>query len=192
MPVKAKRRGRPPIIRTNSLKAHLQGYSSPGHALAALPELGHIVTGAVNLDYGKNANPLGMKTALVLLRHLDVISTETILEYMELSLRECCERHAQRLAQCLRIIERATRTAKAQWPEPDERQSSDAHATVHNIVPCSEQGCPVCRWPAAVEHAWDLTAAEKDELTNPSATIGFGASDEDELLDPQDDLCSSD
>jgi hypothetical protein len=60
-PAKAGRRGRPPIIHTNALKPYLQNFSSPGHALAKLPRLSSIATGAVSLDYGKNAKPLGKR-----------------------------------------------------------------------------------------------------------------------------------
>lgn len=140
-PAKAGRRGRPPIIHTNALKPYLQSFSSPGHALAKLPRLGSIATEAVSLDYGKNAKPLGIKTALVLLRRLNVISTESVLEYMRLSSRPCSERHAQRLAQCIRIIERAARTAKSEWPDASHVDEADSYTTVHSIVPCSEQDC---------------------------------------------------
>jgi hypothetical protein len=192
LPTKTKRRGRPPIIQANSLKAYLQGYNSPGHALAKLPKLAHIVTGAVSLDYGDNAKPLGMKTALVLLRSLDVISTETVLEYMDLSLRPCCERHAQRLAQCIRIIERATRATKNEWPAPGQVDEADSYATVHRIVPCSDKGCAICRPSAEVEQAWSLAAAEQDDPTSTSATRDFEATSDDDWADLEDDLSASD
>jgi hypothetical protein len=189
LPAKA-RRGRPRIIQANSLKAYLQGYSSPGHALAKLPKLGHIATGAVSLDYGKNAKPLGIKTALVLLRRLDVMSTEAILAYMALSLRPCTERHAQRLAQCIRVIERAARSLKAEWPEPGLANELDSYTTMHSIAPCSEQGCSICRPSAQVEQAWSLTAeAEQDDLTG---TDDFDATSEDDWADLEDDLFGSD
>lgn len=189
-PVIAKRRGRPPIIHSNSLKPYLRSYSSPGHALWRLPLLGHIVTGAVNLDYGDNEKPLGMKTALALLRSLDVISTEAILEHMERSMRPCCERHAQRLAQCLRIIERAARAATSKWPVADHEL--DPYATSHNIVPCSAQGCSVCRPSAEVEHAWSLAAAEQDDLTNTFATVSDETVTGDGWADQEDALFDAD
>lgn len=183
-------RGRPRIIQANSLKAYLQGHSSPGHALAKLPKLGHIVTGAVSLDYGKNAKPLGIKTALVLLRKLDVISTEAILEYMALSLRPCTERHAQRLAQCVRVIERAARPLKAEWPESGLANELDSYTTMRSITPCSEQGCSICRPSAQVEQAWSLaTVAEQDDLTR---TDDFDAGNGDDWADLEEDLLGSD
>jgi hypothetical protein len=191
-PSKAGRKGRPPIIHTNALKPYLQSFSSPGHALAKLPRLGSIATGAVSLDYGKNAKPLGIKTALVLLRRLDVISTESILEYMRLSLRPCTERHAQRLAQCIRIIERAARAAKSEWPEPGHVDDADLYTTMHSIVPCSEQGCSICRPSAEVEQAWSLTAAEPDDPADTFATVDFDTANEDGWADLEDDLFGSD
>lgn len=189
LPSKA-RRGRPRIIQANSLKAYLQGYSSPGHALAKLPKLGNVVTGAVSLDYGKNAKPLGIKTALVLLRRLDVISTGAILEYIALSLRPCTERHAQRLAQCVRVIERAARPLKAEWPEPGLANELDAYTTMHSITPCSEQGCSICRPSVQVEQAWSLaTEAEQCDLTG---TDDFDSGNEDDWADLEDDLLGSD
>ncbi len=191
-PAKPGRRGRPPIIHTNALKPYLQSFSSPGHALAKLPRLGSIATGAVSLDYGKNAKPLGIKTALVLLRNLDVISTESILKYMRLLSRPCTERHAQRLGQCIRIIERAARTAKSEWPEPSHVDAADSYTTVHSIVPCSEQGCSICRPSAEVEQAWSLAVVEQNESTGTFATVGFDATNKDGWADLEDDLFASD
>lgn len=191
-PAEARRRGRPAIIHTNALKPYLQSFSSPGHALVKLPRLGSIATGAVSLDYGKNAKPLGIKTALVLLRRLDVISTESVLEYMRLSLRPCSERHAQRLAQCVRIIERAARTVKSDWPEPGHADEADSYMTLHSIVPCSEQGCSICRPSVGVEQAWSLTAAEQDDPTDSFATVDFNTTNEDGWADLEDDLFCSD
>lgn len=164
---KAKPRGRPAIVHVNSIKPYLQGFSSPGHALAKLPQLSNIVTGAVSLDYGNNGKPLGIKTVLVLLRRLDEITSEAIEEYMLLSLRQCTQRHAQRLAQCLRVIERAAaRVAKDKWPAPDQVNEADVYRTAHTIVPCSEQGCAVCRETAAATQAWSLASSERDPTTD--------------------------
>lgn len=189
---KPKPRGRPAIVHANSLKPYLQSFSSPGHALHKLPKLSDIVTGAVSLDYGDNAKPLGIKTVLVLLRRLDEITSEAIQEYMRLSLRSCTQRHAQRLAQCLRVVERAlSRVAKSEWPDPSMIDEADTYRTVHLIVPCSEQGCAVCRYMAEVTEAWSLTSADKD-ATSFSTSPTLDTADVDGWSDLEDDLFAPD
>jgi hypothetical protein len=190
---KPKPRGRPAIVHVNSIKPYLQSFSSPGHALAKLPQLSDIVTGAVSLNYGNNGKPLGIKTALVLLRRLDEITSEAIEEYMLLSLRECTQRHAQRLAQCLRVIERAAaRIAKDKWPAPGEINEADVYRTAHSIVPCSEQGCEVCRETTAVTQAWSLATAEQDATTDISPVVGVDVANEGDWTDLEDPLFNTD
>jgi hypothetical protein len=111
---------------------------------------------------------------------------------MALSLRPCCERHAQRLAQCIRIIERAARAANNEWPAPGQVDAADSYATVHGIVPCSEQGCSVCRRSAEVEQAWNLAATEQDDPTNTATTGDLDATSDDDWADLEDDLFASD
>jgi hypothetical protein len=111
---------------------------------------------------------------------------------MALSLRPCCERHAQRLAQCIRIIERAARAAKNEWPAPGQVDAADPYSTVHSIVPCSDQGCAICRPSAEVEQAWSLAAAEQDDPTSTSATRNFEATSDDDWADLEDDLFAAD
>lgn len=190
---KPKPRGRPAIVHVNAIKPYLQSFSSPGHALAKLPQLSDIVTGAVSLDYGNNGKPLGIKTALVLLRRLDEITLEAIEGYMLLSLRECTQRHAQRLAQCLRVIERAAaRIAKDKWPASGEINEADVYRTAHSIVPCSEQGCEVCRETVAVTQAWSLATAEQDTTIDTSPVVGTDVANEDDWADLEDPLFHTD
>jgi len=180
---KPRGRGRPPLVRTNTLKNYLEAYSSPGHALAKLPHLSDIVTGAVNLDYCKNTRPLSIKTVIVLLRRLDMISTQLILDDMQLSLRHCSERHAQRLAMCLRIIERAAQTVKCKWPEPSHIDEADSYTAMRTIVPCSEQGCLICRSSANVEQAWSLSEIIEDHQQMSFELDGVEVSAEDDWAD---------
>jgi hypothetical protein len=192
VPVDTRRRGRPPIVHTNALKPYLQAYSSPGHALAKLPRLGDIVTGAVSLNYGENAKPLGIKTAIVLLRRLNTISSEAILDYMRMALRPCSQRHAQRLAMCIRIIERAARAENSKWPEPSHGDGADSYMTLRTIVPCSELGCSVCQPSADAEQAWRLTAADDEGQRSSFEHKKVDQCDEDGWADLEDELFTSD
>jgi hypothetical protein len=158
----ARARGRPVILLPNSIKAHLASFSAPVHALSKLPGLDAIVTGAVNLDYYGNTRPLSKKLVLVLLRRIDVISTAEIQTYMHCSLRQCTSRHAQRLAQCLRVIERAAaKLARTQWPEPDQIEE-DGGCAASRIPLCGNATCTVCRSSVAVASAWSLPAESDD------------------------------
>jgi hypothetical protein len=130
-----RKRGRPATVHANTLKPYLQGFSAPGFALASLPSFDSIVTGAVNLDMDGNTRPLSKKLVVSLLQRLDVISAEGVREYMHLTSRQCSERHAQKIALCLRVIERAAATAAAtKWPAPP----------AYEIEPCGREGCSVC------------------------------------------------
>lgn len=167
---KARARGRPAILYPNSIKAYLASFSAPGHALSKLPGLDAVVTGAVNLDYGDNTRPLSKKLVLVLLRRIDVISSAEIQAYMHCSLRQCTLRHAQRLAQCLRVIERAAaKLARTQWPEPRQIEE-DGGSGVLQITPCGNASCTVCRSGGAVASAWSLPA-ESDDSGESRATM---------------------
>lgn len=136
LPHASKKRGRPKIVHINSLKACLSAFSAPGFALARLPHLDHIVTGAVNLDMAGNTRPLSKKLMVRLLQHLDVISTEAVKEYMHLTLRQCSERHAQKIALCLRVIENTLAPiAKTKWLAPNH---------TYEIESCGKDNCPVC------------------------------------------------
>jgi hypothetical protein len=172
-PSKGKQRGKPATIHANSLKKYLGSYSSPGHALAELPQLDNIVTGAVNLDFGGNTRPLSKKTVLVLLRRLDVISTANVQEYMLLSLRQCTERHAQRIAVCLRVIEQAaSKIAPAKWPNRSPLDETDMYRPVSYIAPCGNRACTVCSG-AAMRNAWSLVTPDI-----PSAFVVHDSDDE--------------
>lgn len=129
------KRGRPSTVQTNSLKPYIAGFGAPGFALASLPCLDRIVTGAVNLDMESNTRPLAKKVVVSLLQRLDVISTQAVREYMHLTLRQYSERHAQKIALCLRVIETAAAPiAKTQWPAPP----------TYEIESCGRENCSVC------------------------------------------------
>lgn len=163
-------RGRPAILYTNSIKAHLASFSAPGHALSRLPGLDDAVTGAVNLDYYGNTRPLSKKLVLVLLRRIDVISSAEVQAYMHCSLRQCTLRHAQRLAQCLRVIEKAAaKLARTQWPKPDQFEENDGSAAPQ-IPPCGKATCTICRSGVALASAWSLPA-ERDDSGDGSASM---------------------
>jgi hypothetical protein len=135
-PAEGKRkRGRPTMSHANSLKTCLAGFNAPGLALASLPYLDQIVTGAVNLDMDGNTRPLSKKLVVSLLQRLDVITAQAVREYMHLTLRQCSERHSQKIALCLRVIENAAATiAKTKWP---------IHGP-YEIESCGRDDCSVC------------------------------------------------
>jgi hypothetical protein len=114
MPVVKKARGRPKKSVTNRLKPFLKNFIFPRDALAALPMFDDIVTGAVRLDAGGNTRPMSKTMMVSLLQVLDEVTTEAIQEVIHCSLR-----HAQRLAQYLRIIEQAGfKAAQQRWHAP--------------------------------------------------------------------------
>lgn len=159
-----KGRGRPANAHSNSLKPYLQGFNAPGFALAKLPLLDDIVTGALKLDLGGNTRPLGKKTIIRLLQRLDVISTKAVQEYMHLTLRECSERHAQKIAQCLRVIEwSAAKVAKTQWPAPTEIDQLYSHAATPVIEPCGNISCTICARTGLETPGWGLLLPESHE-----------------------------
>jgi hypothetical protein len=130
-----KKRGQPPKVHPNSLKPYLAAFSAPGFALAGLPFLDKIVTGAVNLDMDNNTRASAKKLAVSLLQRLDFISSQGVRDYMHLTLRTCCVRHSQKIATYLRVIETAAAPiAKTLWPAP----------LAYEIDPCGRENCSVC------------------------------------------------
>lgn len=116
-----KGRGRPKKIVANRLKPYLQNFIYAAQALERLPDFDNIVTGAVHLDAGNNTRPLSKKMMVSLLQVLDEITTDTVQQALHGSVR-----HAQRIAQCLRIIERAgLKVAQHRWSVPPEIDWSD-------------------------------------------------------------------
>jgi hypothetical protein len=144
-PAKKTGRGAPRKVRGNSLKPYLQGFNSPGDALRHLPHFDNVVTGAVNADFGSNTRPLSKKLVITLLQRLDLITAEAVQEYMHLTLRRCSERHAQKIAQCLRVIEHAAKTvAETQWPSPGIVNEQGTFTATSYITPCGSETCLIC------------------------------------------------
>jgi len=111
-----KGRGRPKKIEVNRIKPYLQGFMFASDALSKLPMFNDIVSGTVVADAGGNTRPFSKKKMVHLLQSMDIISTEAIQEEMK-----CSTRHAQKLAMCLRIIERhAFDVAITCWKLPTE------------------------------------------------------------------------
>lgn len=109
-------RGRPKKVEVNRLKPYLQSFIFPRDALSALPMFDDIVTGTVVADAGGNTRPFSKTRMVAFLQSLDVISTEVIRAEMK-----CSVRHAQKVAMCLRIIERhAFDIAEEQWHVPTD------------------------------------------------------------------------
>jgi hypothetical protein len=149
-----KKRGRPATVHANSLKACLSSFDAPGFALAGLPFLDQIVTGAVNLDMDGNTRPLSKKLVVSLLQRLDVISAEGVREYMRLTLRQCSERHAQKIAQCLRVIETAlANVAKTKWP---------VGRPMYEIESCGKANCSVCAQSDAAATSGELQSFDAE------------------------------
>lgn len=120
-PPMQKRKGRPKKVVTNSLKPYLQNFIFAREALQALSGFDDIVHGAVRLDAGGNTRPLSKTMMVSLLQILDEITTEAVRESIGGSVR-----HAQRVAICLRVIERtAYKVAQIHWYVPTEADWSD-------------------------------------------------------------------
>ncbi|QBE64279.1 hypothetical protein [Pseudoduganella lutea] len=144
-PSDSKRKGRPAKIQLNRIKPYLSCFSAPGYALHSLPQLDAIVTGAVNLDHGGNTRPFSKKLVLSMLRSLDTISTANVEAYMESTLQECSNRHAKRIALCLRVIENAaTKLSNTVWPALDSLQELEGSSLAIGITPCGNPLCSVC------------------------------------------------
>lgn len=112
-PVK-RARGAPKKVVPNRLKPYLTNVMFPCEALQRLPMFDDIVTGAVK-DSGGNTRPLSKKMMVSLLQGLDQIAAKAVQAETGLSLR-----HSQRIAMCLRIIERtAFKVAERHWYLPD-------------------------------------------------------------------------
>lgn len=144
-----KKRGQPPKVHINSLKPYLAAFSAPGFALAGLPFLDKIVTGVVNLDMDGNTRASAKKLTVSLLQRLDFISSQGVRDYMHLTLRPCCQRHSQKIAMYLRVIETAAAPiAKTLWPAP----------LAYEIDPCGRENCSVCTRPATAARTSDTHA----------------------------------
>lgn len=116
-----KKRGRPKKVVANRLKPYLQNFILAREALQALSGFDDIVHGAVRLDAGGNTRPLSKTMMVSLLQVLDEITTEAVRESIGGSVR-----HAQRVAMCLRVIERtAYKVAQIHWYVPTEADWSD-------------------------------------------------------------------
>lgn len=114
-PVAKKVRGAPKKVVPNRLKPYLKHFMFPREALERLPMFDDIVTGAVK-DSGGNTRPLSKTMMVSLLQGLDQIAAGAIQEDTGLSLR-----HSQRIAMCLRIIERTGfKVAQTHWYIPNE------------------------------------------------------------------------
>lgn len=114
-PVTKKTKGAPKKVVPNRLKPYLKHFMFPRDALERLPMFDDIVTGAVK-DSGGNTRPLSKTMMVSLLQGLDEIAAEVIQKDARLSLR-----HAQRIAMCLRVIERAAfKVAETHWYLPSE------------------------------------------------------------------------
>jgi len=81
---------------------YLEDYFFIADAIDDLPMLAHLIVGSSLLDYGGNTRPLSTSLLFMLLRNLDVISPAAVKDF-----RQCSTRHAQKLAQCLRVINTA-------------------------------------------------------------------------------------
>jgi len=113
-PETKKGRGRPKKIEVNRIKPYLQNFMFASEALSELPMFDDIVSGTVIADAGGNTRPFSKKRMVRFLQNLDIISTAAIQKEMNCSLR-----HAQKVAMCLRIIERhAFHVARKHWHLP--------------------------------------------------------------------------
>jgi hypothetical protein len=89
-------------------------------------------------------------------QRLDVISTVAVHEYMHLTLRSCAERHPQKIAQCLRVIERGAKTlAETKWPLPGSVGDHFTFSSTNYITPCGSDTCAICA--GSQEQSLDLT-----------------------------------
>ncbi|MGX9221436.1 hypothetical protein ACWV27_23975 [Massilia varians] len=119
-PATKKARGAPKKVAPNRLKPYLKHFMFPREALERLPMFDDIVTGAVK-DSGGNTRPLSKTMMVSLLQGLDEIAAGPIQDDTGLSLR-----HSQRIAMCLRIIERASfKVAQKHWYIPNETDWAD-------------------------------------------------------------------
>jgi hypothetical protein len=175
-PQKAKKTGRgaPKKVLDNSLKPYLQGFNHPGHALSRLPQFDHIVTGAVSMDFGGNTRPLSKKLVITLLRRLNVISAEAVEAYMHASMRQCTLRHAQKIAQVLRvIIHAAAKVAEAQWPAPGEAVDQHTFGSADYITPCGSDTCTICSGSPQPHWDWPHHGANDDDVVDDCIELGM-------------------
>lgn len=114
-------RGRPKKVVVNRLKPYLQRFIFPKDALLHLPMFDDIVAGTVRADMGGNTRSFGKTIIVSFLQRLDVLSAEAVQEEMKGSLR-----NAQKMAMCLRIIEReAFKVAEKHWYHSSDIDWSD-------------------------------------------------------------------
>lgn len=83
----------------NSIRMYLSGYISLDAAIEDLPLLGNIIESVALIDIGKNTRPLNRNIIFSMLQNLDMVTPETVMEFMG-----CSKRHAQKVALCLRVI----------------------------------------------------------------------------------------
>jgi hypothetical protein len=115
------------------------------------------------MDLGRNTRPLSKKLVITLLRRLDVISAEAVQAYMLATMRQCALRHAQKIAQVLRLIVRAAaKVAEAQWPPPGEATDQHAFDSGGYITSCGSDTCTICAGSLQPNWDWPQHGASKD------------------------------
>ena len=85
--------------RFNPVKMYLDGYLCLSDAAEDLPLLRDAIESANLLDLGGSTRPLNSGLLFGMLQYLDLITPQTVMEYMG-----CGIRHAQKVALCLRVI----------------------------------------------------------------------------------------
>jgi hypothetical protein len=85
--------------RFNAVKMYLDGYLCLSDAAEDLPLLRNIIESANLLDLGGSTRPLNSGLLFGMLQHLDVITSQTVMDFMGGHIR-----HAQKVALCLRVI----------------------------------------------------------------------------------------
>jgi hypothetical protein len=83
----------------NPLKNDLHGYLTLSDVYEDFPFFESILHGTLLLDMGGNTRCLRPAVVFAMLQHLKIISSETVRSFIG-----CSARHAQKVAQCLRII----------------------------------------------------------------------------------------
>jgi hypothetical protein len=111
-PAAKRGKGRPKKAEPNRLKPYIRHFTFPRDVLRRYPALDDLVRGAAVADAGGNTRPFAKNKFVHLLQCLDEISTEAVQAEMN-----CSVRHAQKVAMCLRSIERhAFPLANGNWP----------------------------------------------------------------------------
>jgi hypothetical protein len=113
---------------------------------------------------GGNTRPLSKKLVITLLRSLDVISTQTVQAYTLATMRQCTLRHAQKIAQVLRLIVNATsKVAEAHWPPPGEAVDQHTFGSAGYITPCGSDTCAICAGSPQPNWDWPEHGASEDD-----------------------------